>query len=79
MFELCIINRVLCMKNIITYTVLNADIPVVYMGVSIRIHVKCKIRHSVKRALWKHINAYIMVSALIVVKYVIKRSVQRAI
>jgi len=35
--------------NIITYTVLNADIPVIYMGVSVHIRVKCVTRHSVKR------------------------------
>jgi len=37
--------------NIIMYAVVNADIPVIYMGVSFHIHVKCEIRHSVKRAL----------------------------
>jgi hypothetical protein len=33
------------------YMVLNADIPVVYVVVSIDIHVKCVIRHSVNRAI----------------------------
>ena len=37
------------MKNIM-YTVLNADIPVIYIGVSIHILVKCVTRYSVKRA-----------------------------
>ena len=32
------------------YTVLNADIPVIYIGVSVHIHVKCVISHSVKKA-----------------------------
>jgi len=37
--------------NNFTYTVLNADIPVVYIGVSIHFPVKYVIRHSVKRAI----------------------------
>ena len=36
--------------NNLMYTVLNADIPVIYIGVSGHIHVKCVIRHSVNRA-----------------------------
>jgi len=36
--------------NNFMYTVLNADIPVMYIGVSVRIHMKCVIRHSVKTA-----------------------------
>jgi hypothetical protein len=36
--------------NSYTYTVLNADIAVINIGVSIHIHVKCVIRHSVKKA-----------------------------
>jgi hypothetical protein len=36
------------MKNF-TYTVLNADIPGLYIGVSVCIHVKYVIEHSVKR------------------------------
>jgi len=35
--------------NIIIYTVLNADIPVIYMGVSVHIYVKYVIGHTVKR------------------------------
>jgi len=35
--------------NIFTYAVLNADIPVIYVGVSISIHVKYVIGHLVKR------------------------------
>ena len=33
------------MTNIM-YTVLNADIPVIYTGVSVLVHVKCVIGHS---------------------------------
>jgi len=36
--------------NNFTYTVLNADIPVKYIGVSIHIRVKCVISHSINRA-----------------------------
>jgi len=36
--------------NNFMYTVLNADIPVLYTGVSIYIHVKYVIRRSVRRA-----------------------------
>jgi len=36
--------------NIIMYTVLNADIPMVYIGLSIHMHVKWVISHSVERA-----------------------------
>jgi hypothetical protein len=32
------------------YTVLNADIPVIYIVVSVHIHVKCVVRLLVKRA-----------------------------
>ena len=34
--------------NNFMYTVMNADIPVMYIGVSVHMHVKCVIRHSVK-------------------------------
>jgi hypothetical protein len=34
--------------NNLTYTVLNADIAVIYMGVVFHIHVKCVIKHLVK-------------------------------
>jgi hypothetical protein len=33
------------------YTVLDADIPVIYIDVSVHVHVKGVIRHSVKRAI----------------------------
>jgi len=36
--------------NSYAYVVLNADIPVIYIGVSVHIHVMCVIRHSVNRA-----------------------------
>jgi len=36
--------------NIIKHTVLNADIPVIYVMVRVHMHVKCVIRHSVNRA-----------------------------
>jgi len=35
--------------NNFMYTVLNADIPVIYRGVSVHIHVKCVIGHTVIR------------------------------
>jgi hypothetical protein len=57
--------------NNFMYTVVNADIPVIYIGVSIHIHVKCPIGHSV--------NRYIAVSALVIVMCVIRHSVTRAI
>jgi hypothetical protein len=38
------------MKNF-KYTMMNTDIPVMYIRVSIHIHVKSVIRHSVKRAI----------------------------
>ena len=34
-----------------TYTVLNADVALIYMGVKVHIPVKCVIRHSVDRAI----------------------------
>ena len=37
--------------NNFTYMVLNADIPVIYIGGSVHIHVKCVIQHSVKGAI----------------------------
>jgi hypothetical protein len=37
--------------NIIKYTLLNADIPVIHIGVSVHIRVKCVIRYSEKREL----------------------------
>ena len=48
MFNLCVFTRVLRM-NIFMCTVLNADIPVIYIGVTVYIHVKYVIGHSVKR------------------------------
>jgi len=36
--------------NNFTYTVMNADIPLMYIGVSVHILVNCVIRHSVNRA-----------------------------
>jgi hypothetical protein len=38
--------------NIIMYRMMNADIPVIYVGVSALIHVKYVIRLSVRRAIW---------------------------
>jgi hypothetical protein len=35
--------------NSFTYTVQNADFPVIYIGVSVHIHAKYVIGHSVKR------------------------------
>ena len=50
MFNFCNSTRVLRMNNF-TYRVLNADIPVICVGMSVDTHVKCVIRHSVKRAI----------------------------
>jgi len=61
------------------YTVLNADITVIYTGVSIDIHVKCVIRRSVVRVVLENINACTLMSALTPVKYVINHSVNRYI
>jgi len=36
--------------NNFMYTVMNADIPVLYIGVSVHIQVECAVGHSVKRA-----------------------------
>jgi hypothetical protein len=36
--------------NSFMYTVLNVDVPVIYLGVSVCIYVKYVIRHTVKRA-----------------------------
>jgi len=36
--------------NNFKYSELNAEIPVIYIGVGIHMHVKCVIRHLVKRA-----------------------------
>jgi len=38
--------------NIIMYREMNADIPVMYRGVNVHIHVKYVIRLSVKGAVW---------------------------
>jgi hypothetical protein len=64
--------------NNFTYTVRNADIPVIYIGVSICIHVKYVIGHSVKRENLKDINAYIVVSTLMFVMCVIRHSLKTA-
>ena len=37
--------------NSFMYTVMSADIPVMYIGVSVNMHVKFVIGHSVKRAI----------------------------
>jgi len=36
--------------NNFMYTVPNAEVPVIYVGVSVHIQVKCVVRHLVKRA-----------------------------
>ena len=65
--------------NSFMYTVLNADIPVIYIGVSDHMFVKCVIRHSVYRAILQDINERMVVSTLMFVKCVIRHSVDRAI
>jgi len=47
---LCVFTRLLQMNNFM-YTVMNADIPVIYIGVGIHFYVKFVIRHSVRRAI----------------------------
>jgi hypothetical protein len=49
MFSLCFFTRLLRM-NIFIYTVLNADIPVIYVEESVYFHVKYVIEHSLKTA-----------------------------
>jgi hypothetical protein len=63
----------------VMYTVLNADIPVIYRGGRVPIHVKSVIDHSVINVVLLHINAYIVVSVHMLVKYVVRHSVSRAV
>jgi hypothetical protein len=49
MCNVCVFTRVLQMNNF-TYTLQNADIPVIYVGVSVCIYVKYVIRRTVIRA-----------------------------
>jgi len=49
MFSLCVFTRVLQMNNFM-YGVMNADIPVIYIGMGVHFYVEFVIRHSVKRA-----------------------------
>jgi hypothetical protein len=65
--------------NNFTYTVQHADIPVIFVGVSIHIHVKGVIRYSGIRAVLQDINACIVVSDLMPVKCVKRHSMTRAI
>jgi hypothetical protein len=60
------------------YTVLNADIPVINVGVSVHVHVKVVIRHSVKRAICQRIKAYIVLSAFMFVMCVMRHSITGA-
>jgi hypothetical protein len=65
--------------NNFMFTVLNADIPAIYVVVSVHIYVHCVIRVSVKRAALEHINAYIVVSAVMPVQCVIRHSIDRTV
>jgi len=65
--------------NNFMHTVMNADIPVIYRGVSNHIHVKCVIRLSVTGAVLLLINAYIVVIAHIHVRCVMGFSLTRTI
>jgi hypothetical protein len=65
--------------NNVKYRVLNADVPVIYAGVGVHIHVKCVTTNSVNRAFLQEINAYIVVSSLMYVNYVIRHSIDMAI
>jgi len=47
---LCVFTRLLQMNNFM-HTAMNADIPVIYIGVGINFYVKFVIRHSVKRVI----------------------------
>jgi hypothetical protein len=49
MFKLCVFTRVLQINNF-TYTVQNADIPVIYIGVSVHIYVKYVRKRTLIRA-----------------------------
>jgi len=63
--------------NNFMYRVKRADIPVIYIVVSVHMHVKCVIGHSVKRIIYQHINAYIVERALLFVIYVIRHTFTR--
>jgi hypothetical protein len=60
--------------NINMRTVLNVDIPVMYMGVSVHMCVKCVIGPSLKRAALYHIDTYTVLAAVILVMCVIRPS-----
>jgi hypothetical protein len=49
------------------------------MEVGIYIHVRFVVRHVVKRGILQNINAYIVVSALLLVICVVRHSVKRAV
>jgi len=51
MFNLSVFTRVLQMNNFM-YRVMNADILLIYVGLTVHFYVKFVIRHSVKRAIW---------------------------
>jgi hypothetical protein len=65
--------------NNCTYKVLNPGIPLICVGMSIHIHVKCVTGLSVIRATLEDINAYIVVRNLMFVMCVIGLSVKRAV
>jgi hypothetical protein len=65
--------------NNLTYTVPNPGIPLIYVGMSVHIHVKCVIGLSVISATLKDINAYIVVSNLMFVMCVIGHLFNRAV
>jgi hypothetical protein len=78
MFNFCVFARALWMNNYM-YKVLNAGIPVIYIGMSTHILVKCVKRNSVRRVVWWHINTYIWGSNHIHVVCVKRHSVDRAV
>jgi hypothetical protein len=65
--------------NNFTYTVLNSRIPLIRVGMSVHIYVKCVIGLSVKSAILEDINAYIVVSSLMFVMCVIRHSLIGAV
>jgi hypothetical protein len=63
--------------NSFTFTVLNADIPVMYIEVSVNIHVKFLIRGSDTKVILSDISKCIVVCTLTLVMCVISVSVRR--
>ena len=65
--------------NNFMYRVKSADIPVIYIVVSVHMQVNCVIGNSVKRVIYQHINAFIVERAGVAVKYVMRHTVKRVV